>query len=561
MQENKALCNCLLDFINSFYLYKNFFEASKKAVSLIADELSIGHLTFEYIGADKSLNNFTLFSVDTATSKDYCINRTSSFIENAPINITVYKADRKSDWSDEQKNIINAVMNIIMNAAEKHVQSLILERALFYDGLTQIPNAIKYQKHLSHILRSGQGSLYHTLHLNFKKFKLINEKAGFRGGNSIMIQVVQRINSILLDGEQMFARLGGDNFVALIKNENIPFMTKYLSAVPYSYMLNDKKIEGKIGFYIGIYPINKDDVSLNVVMDRAFAAFSVSKRPESNDIVFFDEEIHRNVMREKNIESNMHNALTDDEFIVFYQPKIDLKENKIVGAEALVRWNKDGHIVPPIEFIPTLEKNGFICEIDFYVFKKACACIRKWIDLGIEPLPISVNFSKLHWRNPNFIERIIEITIEYGVPPKYIEIEFTESAYIAENKNLFDTVNKLKTFGIKTSMDDFGTGFSCLNLLKDIPVDILKLDKAFLENGFTSLLQSTNHSSEREKIIIKNVINMAKELDITVVSEGVETLEQAEFLKSINCDIAQGFYFDKPMPLTEFEERLPKKKQ
>lgn len=223
-----------------------------------------------------------------------------------------------------------------------------------------------------------------------------------------------------------------------------------------------------------------------------------------------------------------------------------------------------------MDFIHLAERNGFICEIDFYVYETICKTIREWLDEGIKPVTISINFSKLHLNNHNFVNEIIDITIKYAVPPKYLEIEFTETSYIDDFKNLFQVVNELRKFGIMISMDDFGTGFSSLNLLKDIPVDVLKLDKEFLNRADNNILKDlhfdylkidkslldNNGSIEREKIIIKNVISMAKELNIIVVSEGVETEEQAIFLKEIGCDLAQGYLFDRPMPIEKFKEKM-----
>ncbi|HBH0945146.1 TPA: EAL domain-containing protein, partial [Clostridioides difficile] len=212
--------------------------------------------------------------------------------------------------------------------------------------------------------------------------------------------------------------------------------------------------------------------------------------------------------------------------------------------------NPQKGLIPPIEFIPVFERNGFIVNIDFYVFEEVCKKIREWMDEGQKVVPISVNLSRMHFVNSNFIEKFKLIVDKYKIPTRLIELELTETAVLDNIEGLLDTMNNLKEKGFVISMDDFGTGYSSLNLLKELPVDILKLDRAF----FTEKDESNN-----EKIVISNVIKMAKELKMKVISEGVETISQVEFLKQIGCDMVQGYLFSKPMPVKEFEKIAFKK--
>lgn len=241
-------------------------------------------------------------------------------------------------------------------------------------------------------------------------------------------------------------------------------------------------------------------------------------------------------------------ALEQEEFLVYYQPKVSLPENRLCGCEALVRWLREGKIVPPMEFLPVLEREGSICALDFYVFEKVCCDIRKWLDTGIEPVRISVNFSKVHLHNLQLAEDIIAVMEKYSVDSKYIEIELTETLSYENYQTLIKFVDAMKKKGIHTSIDDFGTGYSSLNLLKDLNVDIIKLDKSFLQN-----IEKRN---KQDEIVIKNIVNMVKELDMEVIAEGVETFDQADFLRNINCCMAQGFLYDRPLPQKEFQKRL-----
>ncbi len=286
-------------------------------------------------------------------------------------------------------------------------------------------------------------------------------------------------------------------------------------------------------------------------MDRANTARKTIKGGHKNSFAFYDKEMHKKILKEKEIENSMVDALNNGEFIVYFQPKYSLSDYQIIGAEALVRWdNPQKGLIPPIEFIPVFERNGFIVNIDFYVFEEVCKKIREWMDEGQKVVPISVNLSRMHFVNSNFIEEFKLIVDKYKIPTRLIELELTETAVLDNIEGLLDTMNNLKEKGFVISMDDFGTGYSSLNLLKELPVDILKLDRAF----FTEKDESNN-----EKIVISNVIKMAKELKMKVISEGVETISQVEFLKQIGCDMVQGYLFSKPMPVKEFEKIAFKK--
>ncbi|MEG0115771.1 MAG: EAL domain-containing protein, partial [Hydrogenoanaerobacterium sp.] len=228
-------------------------------------------------------------------------------------------------------------------------------------------------------------------------------------------------------------------------------------------------------------------------------------------------------------------------------------DGKIVGAEALIRWNHPQKgLIPPIMFVPIFEKNGFIKKIDLYVFEQTCQMFARWRNAGFGDIPItvSVNLSRLHIHNTNLAEQLLEITQKYEIDPSLIELELTESMVFYNTVELIDTMHKLKSVGFKISVDDFGSGYSSLNLLKDLPADILKLDKAFLDG-----LESSD-SNNAGQMIIKKIIEMAQCLNLITVAEGVETAEQVKMLTQMGCNIAQGYYYAKPMPMKEFENLL-----
>ena len=229
---------------------------------------------------------------------------------------------------------------------------------------------------------------------------------------------------------------------------------------------------------------------------------------------------------------------------IYLQPKYDIDKQKVCGAEALVRWNRPGYgLVPPDEFIPIFEENSFIIDIDYYIFDKVCELTRSLLDQGKTPVPISVNFSRLHLNNTKILTKLKENLEKYNLTPEYIEIEITESALADNDSYMYSILNEIHRMGFKLAMDDFGTGLSSLNSLRKLPFDILKLDKDFFQK---------NHITNREQIVIRNIVRLGKELSMTIVSEGIETIEQINFLKGIKCPIIQGYFFSKPLPHSEF---------
>ncbi len=243
-------------------------------------------------------------------------------------------------------------------------------------------------------------------------------------------------------------------------------------------------------------------------------------------------------------------AIQNKEFVVYFQPKVSIQDMKMSGAEALVRWNCNGQILPPVKFIPFCERTGLVIDIDFYVLEETCKKMREWLDQGLEMVRISVNFSKYHFNENGVAERIHKVIKSYNIPTEYIEVEFTETAYHDKEELLEYTVDKLKSYGIKSSIDDFGSGYSSLNLLQNMDFEVVKLDKSLLGKGV---------ENEKAKKVISSIIHMAKELEMEVLAEGVETTKELNLLKELKCDMVQGFLFDKPLPMDEFERRLKAK--
>ncbi|MBN5989731.1 bifunctional diguanylate cyclase/phosphodiesterase [Clostridioides difficile] len=423
-----------------------------------------------------------------------------------------------------------------------------LQRIAYTDNLTGANTIDKFVIDANKILCKNTQVKYALLYIDIDKFKYINDLFGYEVGNEILRNLTKIIKSNIFE-EEMFARISADNFIIIMKyiEEDI---TKRLKTIFEELDLfnNNQEEKYKLVLSCGIYFILPEDRDINSIIDRANIPHKMAKGGHKSSYAFYDNKIHDQEIKEKEMENTMFSSLENKEFIIYLQPKIELNTGEIQGSEALVRWKRpDKGLIPPNEFIPFFERNGFVINLDLYVLEEVCIYLRKWIDEGINPVTVSVNVSRIHLYCNNFIETYKNIIDKYNIPAKYIELELTESIIFDNFDILIDIMNNLKKIGFLISMDDFGSGYSSLNMLKEIPMDILKLDQKFIMETY---------NSKRSKIIVTKVIEMAKELGMKVISEGVETEEQFKLLKEVKCDMAQGYLFGKPMPIEEFEHLI-----
>nr|WP_319487622.1 EAL domain-containing protein [uncultured Caproiciproducens sp.] len=423
-----------------------------------------------------------------------------------------------------------------------------LEKIAYYDSLTGIPNIYKFEMDVAEKLKKNPAVEYCILVFDVNKIAVINDVYGHQTGDKLLCRLSQALIVCTKEGEQC-ARSKDDSFLILLQCKDDQKVLDFINCfIARAHRLCSVHFLEKQAFSFGIYKITDKTISVKKMIDRANLARETAKNSLSGNYAFFDEGMRRELLRNKEIEDQMEEALRENQFIVYYQPKYQLSDNTVCGAEALVRWNSPicGMILPN-EFIPIIEKNGFIIDLDLDVLEKVCRQLRKWIDLGLNPKPISINISRVHLYSPDFVDSIREPLIRYGIPPDLIELELTESA-IFNNIQLFVTlVEQLHSIGFHLSMDDFGTGYSSLNTLKCLKLDILKLDRGFF-------VVSDKQEQRRSEIIVNNIILMAKQLNVTTVAEGIETKKQADFLRKVGCDIIQGFYFAKPLPVEHYEK-------
>ena len=416
--------------------------------------------------------------------------------------------------------------------------SIILKQA-YIDGVTGAKNLLRFSLELEDFQKKHED--YSIVAINIHNFKFINDLFGNNGGDKVLRYIKQVIEKNLKEGE-FFCRDAADLFYILmldieedklkLRVENIVrHVSETTRNAEYSY---------EISLYSGI-AIRGDTA-------KALLAMQSIQRKLYTSVAVYNEELHENLRNKNSIERYMHTALENKEFKLFLQPKYNLQNNQLVGAEALVRWQKpDGTYRYPGEFISLFEANGFCLKLDMYMVDMVCRQIRQWIDLDIKPVPISINQSKLLFFNRNYVNDLLQVVNSYQISPSLITLEILEGVAMDSLEEIDCRIKELHSKGFKVSMDDFGSGYSSLNMLYQLKIDELKLDRAFLQ-------KVSSADAERRKIILEHTISIAKELGIHTVAEGIETEYDKETMRMLNCDYGQGYFYNKPICAEKFRE-------
>lgn len=411
------------------------------------------------------------------------------------------------------------------------------------DLLTGLNNEARFFDDIDAVMHDESGRKFALVLFDIDKFKIINEVYGGKAADKLLRSIGVKLKAEFSD-KMSVGRLQGDNFGILTEYED----TSELVAIA-------ERIADMLGTYediryttsCGIYKIEKRNANPRSVFDYAKLAKSTIKGNLMQAYAFYDETVKTKMLYDKEIEDEMELALIDRQFEMWLQPKYDIATSKIIGAEALVRWNHPTKgLIPPGDFIPLFERNGFIVKLDEYMWREACITIRDWLDKEYEPVPISVNVSRLHISNPNLINILNDMTTEFNIPKKLLELEITESVFYDNQKELFDALIDLKNEGYVLEMDDFGSGYSSLNMLKNTPFDVLKIDRGFLNETLVT---------DRGKKIILHTIAMSNDIGLKIIAEGVETRNQADYLLECGCGSAQGYFYSKPIPRAEFNAK------
>jgi len=439
------------------------------------------------------------------------------------------------------------VKNVILRSRLTALKKM--EYISTHDELTGIFNKKNFIAETKINLENYPTETFMMLLVDIKRFALVNSFYGTNEGNKLLRTIAIVIRRFCRNfPTAVYGRMESDIFAILLPYDNAKSLNKVkklISDNTYTY-----KDSFKVLLNIGIYLIINPDMPIEVMISRATMAAKTIKQNSSSDFAFYTEAMGEKVVKEQLIVNKMDSALANDEFKVWLQPKYNTETQEISGAEALVRWiDKKGAITSPGDFIPIFEQNGFISKLDYNVWEKTCKQLRIWIDKELPIYPISINVSRVDLYNVNLDKELLFLIKKYDIPISLLHLEITESVFVDQQTVFLNQIKKLKELGFVILMDDFGSGYSSLNTLKDMDIDILKIDMRFF---------SETENKTKSNIIVTSVVDMAKKIGIEVIAEGVELESQVDYLKSINCDYIQGYYFAKPMPIEDYEILLTK---
>lgn len=451
-------------------------------------------------------------------------------------------------WNEKEKRTLKLIISALVFSEERDqaiVENIDLRNRVMKDNITGLSKIAVFKNDAQKILLENLNTKYAIINSGFYNFQYINDNYGYAIGDAVLNRFGKFIKEKLVIGKA-FARGSGDQFVFLVECKDIQ-RVRELFVTQCKRFCND--IEKEIGINAliitsGLCIINKNgSQKISKAIDNANLTRKLIKNKAETNCQIFKDESRENIMEQMHLAANMKKALENDEFIAYLQPKTDLKTGEIVGAEALVRWRlKNGTIIYPDQFIPLFEENGFVIQIDFYVLQKVLMYLTKRKKEGLQLFTISVNFSRRHQSNPNFVSDIVALLDEYKIDRKWIEIEITESAFMSDIKNLHKNLVLLRKNNISIAIDDFGSGYSSLNVLSTVPADVIKIDRVFLQSEDT-----------KSKNMLKYLVLMIKGMGYRTIIEGVETKEQVMFLREIGCEMAQGYYYAKPMSKQKFD--------
>ena len=531
--------------INELGVYDEYKEIRK--LKNIADEFDVA---FTIQTEDKILVDIidkTLSSLSEATVSNI-INSNIEYIESRGVTIEEFLQMYLGDIIIILIVASALIIGLVMYSKFKKEQKS--KEKAYTDSLTGLPSVEKFRIDVEPLLESKEKENFYAIAIDIDKFKVINDMFGYDHGDNV-IAYLGRVCKEGLSTEDYITRLGADNFMVFKKTRDVHDVYAYLNRI-FERVAKDIKLRDahfRLILKAGIYRIHQEDVILSNVLDRANLAKKNMKKSHESSYNEYSEAMRQKNIEDKVVENDMEEALKSRQFQIYLQPQIDLITKKIVSAEALVRWlHPEKGMIPPFQFIPVFENNGFITRLDLYVWEEAIRTIAEWRKQSKIAVPIAINLSRIDMEREGIIESLCALMRKYDLDSEWIKTELTESIYLEDEKRILEQMGKLKKFGFKIAVDDFGSGYSSLHLLKSMPVDILKIDKSFLD--------ITPDMQYREEILLRDVVEMGKNLGLQIIMEGVETVEQSDFLEAIGCDVVQGYYYGKPMPVEEFEEAL-----
>lgn len=509
-------------------------KSPKKYAAIILDLIMPGMDGFTFLekyGEDEKLQTIPVI---VSTGDEHQDNETHSLELGA--------------WDFIRKPYNKKIIHFRLRNAIERSQMQIMRKLQYveeYDSLTGLYRRDHFLKATREMLDKYPEGQYVMIRLDIAKFNLINSFYGMERGDHFLQAVSDKIRKFVGGKEHVtYGRMRADVFAICMtyesESELMSLSSKFRSEI--REIIPEFDMIPVFGFYL----IKDLQMEVNDMYDNAKLATKICKGNYMQNYAFYQDEMSRDIIQEQKIINMTRSALEQEKFVLYLQPKYDIQQDKYAGAEVLVRWkDTESGIISPGEFIPIFERNGFIIKLDYYVWEHTCKMIRSWLDKGYDPMPISVNVSRVSVYNPKLVDVISDLVDAYNIPAELLQLELTESAYTSNPYMIRETMKHLQQKGFTILMDDFGSGYSSLNVLKDIAVDVLKIDMKFM---------SDTDIPGRGENILASVVNMAKVLEMPVIAEGVEKESQVRFLKGIGCEYVQGFYFAKPMPSEEYEK-------
>lgn len=443
---------------------------------------------------------------------------------------------------------VTEVVGTTIDITERKKAEELVERMAYYDFVTDLPNRRYFKQKVKEAIEQtkSKDDSFALMFLDLDRFKNVNDTMGHAIGDKLLINIGERLKNIVREVD-IVGRHGGDEFVILLPSIKVmeveQIAKRITSGLKKPFFVNETEVFVSSSIGISLFPEDGEDY--NALISNADTAMYHAKENQGNYYHFFTEDLHNKLVEKTMLEGALRKAADENQFELHYQPQIDLKSGVLTGVEALIRWHHPTKgMISPGQFIPVAEESGLIIPIGKWVLETACLQAKKWQDIGLLPIQMSVNVSIQQFKQSFFVEQVKEVLKKTGLHPKYLNLEITESMTSNEH-NFQTTIRQLRKTGVNVSIDDFGTGYSSLSYLSKFPITHLKIDQAFVQE-----------LSKSNRAIIKTIISLAKNLDISVIAEGVETEEQADFLKGLHCDEVQGYFYSKPLPIEQIEQYL-----